>query len=131
MRTLILRRLLMAKVFQPDEKYVGILLPPSVASVITNAAVTFSGRVTANLNYTVTNDVLNACIRKANIKHVLTSKKVMEKLDLKLDAEVILLEDFKEQVSLIDKIVGVLQTYATPLAILGAHPWRASHARRR
>ena len=63
---------------------------------VTNAAITLSGRVACNLNYTVTNDVLNACIRKAGIRHVLTSKKVMEKLDLKIDAKLILLEDFKE-----------------------------------
>jgi acyl-[acyl-carrier-protein]-phospholipid O-acyltransferase/long-chain-fatty-acid--[acyl-carrier-protein] ligase len=128
MRTLILRRLLLREVLEADEEYVGILMPPSVGAVITNAAVTFSGRVTANLNYTVTNEVLNACIRKAGIRHVLTSKKVMEKLDLKLDAPVILLEDFKEKVTLVDKLVGILLTYLTPMAILerilGTHRMR-------
>ncbi|QEG35327.1 acyl-[ACP]--phospholipid O-acyltransferase [Bythopirellula goksoeyrii] len=118
MRTLILRRLLLREVIESDEKYVGILLPPSVGAVITNAAVTLAGRVSANLNYTVTNDVLNACIRKAGIRHVLTSKKVMEKLDLKLDAEIVLLEDFKPKVSLADKLAGVTQAYATPLPVL-------------
>lgn len=93
-------------------------MPPSVSAVITNAAVTLAGRVSANLNYTVTNDVLNACIRKAGIRHVLTSKKVMEKLDLKLDAEIVLLEDFKPKVSLADKLAGVTQAYATPLPVL-------------
>ncbi|MCH7753368.1 MAG: MFS transporter, partial [Planctomycetes bacterium] len=81
MRLLILRRLLLREVFAQDEKYVGILLPPSVGAVVTNAAVTLAGKVAANLNYTVTADVLNACIRNAGIRHVLTSKKVMEKLD--------------------------------------------------
>jgi acyl-[acyl-carrier-protein]-phospholipid O-acyltransferase/long-chain-fatty-acid--[acyl-carrier-protein] ligase len=129
MRTMILRRLLMREVFQPDEKYVGVLLPPTVAAVITNAAVTFSGRVACNLNYTVTNEILNACIRKAGIKHVLTSKKVLEKLDLKIDAPVILLDDFKDKVTTMDKIVGVLLAYLTPLAlldrILGVHKMKS------
>ena len=128
MRTLILRRLLLREVLAPDEKYVGILLPPSVGAVVTNAAVTLAGRVSANLNYTVTNEVLNACIRKAGIRHVLTSKKVMEKLDLKLDAQIVLLEDFKEKVTLADKLAGVSLAYATPLAILerilGVHQMR-------
>ncbi len=118
LRTLILRRLLLRDVIESDEKYVGILLPPSVGAVITNAAVTLAGRVSANLNYTVTNDVLNACIRKAEIRHVLTSRKVMEKLDLKLDAEIVLLEDFKPKVTLADKLAGVMLTYATPLPVL-------------
>ena len=118
MRSLILRRLLQREVLGDDEKYVGILLPPSVGAVVTNAAVTLAGKVSANLNYTVTSDVLNACIRQAGIKHVLTSRKVMDKLDLEIDAKVVLLEDFKEKVALSDKLFGALMAYATPLAML-------------
>lgn len=125
LKTCVLRRLLKREVLAADEKYVGILLPPSNGGVITNAAVTLSGCVTANLNYTVTNDVLNACIRKAGIKHVLTSRKVMEKLDLDIDAEVVLLEDFKDKVTLGDKLAGVILAYLTPIRllerILGVH----------
>ena len=91
MRSLILRRLLLRNVFKPDEKYIGILLPPTVAGVVVNAAVTLAGRVSANLNYTTSNEVLNACIRQAGIRHVLTSKKVMEKFNFKLDAGVVIL----------------------------------------
>lgn len=118
MRIMILRRLLMRKVFTEDEKYVGILLPPSIGAVVTNAAVTLAGKVTANLNYTVTNDILNACIKKAGIKHVLTSEKVLEKLDLDIDAEVIVLEEFREQVTLADKLAGAMMAFAMPLRLL-------------
>ena len=125
MRSLILRRLLLKHVLTPDEKYVGILLPPSLGGVVTNAAVTLAGKVTANLNYTVTSDVLNACIHKAGIKHVLTSRKVIDKLDLQIDAEVIVLEDFREKLTTMDKLVGGLLAFATPLPllerILGTH----------
>lgn len=125
MRSLILRRLLLKNVLTADEKYVGILLPPSVGAVVTNAAVTLAGKVTANLNYTVTSEVLNACIRKGNIKHVLTSRKVIDKLDLDIDAEVVVLEDFREQLGLVDKLVGGLLAFSTPLPllerILGTH----------
>ena len=37
-RTLILLRLLLGHVLDPDEQYVGVLLPPSVGAVVTNAA---------------------------------------------------------------------------------------------
>jgi len=123
LKTLILRRLLKREVLGvdengADEKYVGILLPPSNGGVITNAAVTLSGCVTANLNYTVTSDVLNACIRKAGIRHVLTSRKVIEKLDLDIDAEVVLLEDFKDKITLGDKLAGVIQAFLMPIPLL-------------
>jgi acyl-[acyl-carrier-protein]-phospholipid O-acyltransferase/long-chain-fatty-acid--[acyl-carrier-protein] ligase len=125
MRTIILRRLLMREVFAPDEKYVGVLLPPSVGGVVVNAAVTFAGRVACNLNYTVSADVMNKCIAKAGIRHVLTSKRVMDKLGMKLNAEVVLLEDFKDKVTKADKIAGVSLAYAAPSMVvdrvLGLH----------
>ena len=118
MRSLIARRMLRREVFSQDERYVGILLPPSVGAVVVNSAVTLAGKVSANLNYTVTCDVLNACIRNAGIRHVLTSKKVMEKLDLDIDAEVVLLEDLKAKVTIIDKLVGALLAFVTPMPLL-------------
>ena len=120
MRSLILRRLLLREVLgsAEEEPNVGILIPPSVGAVVVNAAVTLANRTSANLNYTVTSDVMNACIRRAGIRHVLTSRKVMEKLDLEIDAELIYLEDFKERVTGVDKLVSVLSTYATPSILL-------------
>ena len=46
---MVMRRLLLRHVLAPDEKYVGILLPPSLGGVIANAALSMSGRVTVNL----------------------------------------------------------------------------------
>jgi acyl-[acyl-carrier-protein]-phospholipid O-acyltransferase/long-chain-fatty-acid--[acyl-carrier-protein] ligase len=65
--TLVMRRLLLRYVLTPDEKYIGLLLPPSVGSVLANAALAMTGRVTANLNYTASPEVLNACLRRAGI----------------------------------------------------------------
>jgi acyl-[acyl-carrier-protein]-phospholipid O-acyltransferase/long-chain-fatty-acid--[acyl-carrier-protein] ligase len=125
MRAIILRRILMREVFKPDEKYVGVLLPPSTGGVVVNAALALSGRVACNLNYTVSADVMNKCIAKAGIRHILTSKRVVEKLNMKLDAEVILLEDFKEKVTKADKAAGAFLAYAAPAMlvdrVLGLH----------
>ena len=35
-----------------DEHYVGVLLPPSVGAVVTNAALALDRRIAVNLNYT-------------------------------------------------------------------------------
>ena len=61
-------------------------------------ALALDRRISANLNYTVSSDVMNACIEQAGIKHVLTSRKFMDKMDFKLDAELVYLEDFKDKV---------------------------------
>ncbi|MEE9603523.1 MAG: MFS transporter, partial [Thermoguttaceae bacterium] len=118
MRTLILRRLLLREVLGRDEPYVGILIPPSVGGVLTNAAVALAGRTSANLNYTVSSDVMNECIAQAGIRHVLTSRKVMEKLDLQIDAQVIYLEDFREKVRLSDKLIAAASAYLCPIFLL-------------
>jgi acyl-[acyl-carrier-protein]-phospholipid O-acyltransferase/long-chain-fatty-acid--[acyl-carrier-protein] ligase len=116
--TLIFRRLLLRHVLTPEDKCVGILLPPSVGSVLTNAAVSTAGRVTANLNYTSSSDVLNASMHRAGIRRVLTSQRVIDKLGLELDAELVYLEGLKEKVRLSDKLVGIFYTYFVPAVLL-------------
>ena len=93
-----------------DEKFVGLLLPPSAAGVVANIALPLAKRVTVNLNYTLPNDVLNECIRQCDIRHVLTSRRIMERMKLQLDAEVIYLEDFRDKISWGDKIAGFIQS---------------------
>ena len=57
-----------------------------------------------NLNYTVSSEVMNDCIAQCGIRHVLTSRRVMERFDLKLDAELVYLEDFLDKITLADKL---------------------------
>ena len=118
MRTLILRRVLRREVLAAGERFVGVLLPPSVGGVVVNAALTLDRRVAVNLNYTVTSPVLNSCIAQAKIKHVLTSRRVMEKLDLKIDAELVFLEDFRERVTTLDKLAGAIGAFLLPAFLL-------------
>jgi acyl-[acyl-carrier-protein]-phospholipid O-acyltransferase/long-chain-fatty-acid--[acyl-carrier-protein] ligase len=117
--TLVMRRLLLRYVLKPDEKFIGLLLPPSVGSVLANAALAMTGRVTANLNYTASPEVLNACLRRAGIRRVLTSHKVMEnpltaKFKDTLETEFIYLDDLREKVTRGDKLWGALGAYLAP-----------------
>ncbi len=117
-RTLVLRRLLRRHVLQDNEQYVGLLLPPSLGGVVANMALSVDRRVTVNLNYTVSSEVLNACIAHAGIKHVLTSRKFMEKMNFDLDTEVIYLEDFKDKPTTGDKLCSALAAYLMPAGML-------------
>lgn len=118
LRSLILRRLLLREVLAADETHVGLILPPSAGGVLANAAVTLAARVTVNLNYTVSAGVMNSCIRQAGIRHVLTSRRVMEKLNYQLDAEPVYLEELREKVSLADKLSAALATYVLPTGLV-------------
>jgi acyl-[acyl-carrier-protein]-phospholipid O-acyltransferase / long-chain-fatty-acid--[acyl-carrier-protein] ligase len=121
--TLVMRRLLLRHVLGPEDKYVGILLPPSVGSVITNAALSMDGRVTANLNYTATPDVLNSCLSRASIRKILTSRKAManpvfEKFKDTLQAEFVYLEDLRDKALRGDKLYGFFHAFLVPSFIL-------------
>jgi acyl-[acyl-carrier-protein]-phospholipid O-acyltransferase/long-chain-fatty-acid--[acyl-carrier-protein] ligase len=116
---LAMRRVLQRSVLAADERTVGLLLPPSVGGALANMAVTLTGRTTANLNYTLSDEVLNHCVREAQIRHVLTSRKFLEKRPCHIaGAELVFLEDIKEQITPWDKAAGALATYVVPTVVL-------------
>lgn len=121
LRTLVLRRLLRREL-APDEQMVGLLLPPSVAGVLANAAVAIDRRVAVNLNYTLSSDVLNDCVAQAGLKHVITSRRVIEKLrerfSIELAVDAIYLEDLKDRVRLTDKLLSAAEAYLLPESLL-------------
>ncbi len=100
-----------------DEDHVGILLPPSVGAALANAAVTVDRRVVVNLNYTLTSDMLNASIAQCGIRHVLTSRRMLDRFPLKLDAELVFIEDLKQRMNWTDKLAAAA-AWLLPAAIL-------------
>jgi acyl-[acyl-carrier-protein]-phospholipid O-acyltransferase/long-chain-fatty-acid--[acyl-carrier-protein] ligase len=118
LRTLVLKRLLEKHLLAPGEERVGVLLPPSVGGAVVNAALSLSRRVSVNLNYTNPSETINHCIEQAGIRHVLTSRLFMSRMKFDLACELVYLEDFREKVSAIDKLIGAVQAFATPVALL-------------
>lgn len=116
--TLVLKRLLERSVLAPDEKMVGVLLPPSAGGALANTTLALSKRVAVNLNYTLSNKVMQYCIDETGIKHVLTSRRFIEKKPVELKTELVFLEDLKEQTTGMDKIVSLFQAMALPASVL-------------
>lgn len=79
---LLLRGLLRQRLAQ-DERYVGILLPPSQGGLLANVAVTLTGRVAVNLNFTVGQAAIDAAIAQCRIRTVITARPFLEKLPVK------------------------------------------------
>ncbi|MEX2176453.1 MAG: acyl-[ACP]--phospholipid O-acyltransferase [Pirellulaceae bacterium] len=117
LRSLILRRLL-RRILGPEEQFVGLLLPPTAPGFLANMAMALDRRVAVNLNYTVPSEVMNACIQVAGIKHVVTSRKFMDKMNFQLNAELIYLEDLKDKVTAADKAICYLQSHVVPASVL-------------
>ena len=68
-----------------DERHVGIMLPPSAGAVVANLALTFDRRVVVNLNYTLTAELVNKCIKQAGIEHLITSRRFIDRLPIEAD----------------------------------------------
>jgi acyl-[acyl-carrier-protein]-phospholipid O-acyltransferase/long-chain-fatty-acid--[acyl-carrier-protein] ligase len=68
------------KLLGPEEKNVGIMLPPSPAGVIVNLALWLRGKTNVNLNYTSSVDNVKFCAARADVKSVITSRQFIEKL---------------------------------------------------
>ena len=118
MRTLILRKVLRRHVLAHGEEAVGLLLPPSVGAVVTNMALALDRRIGVNLNYSVTPGVMNQCIEAAGIQHVVTSRRIMAKLDYDLACAVVFLEDLTEKPTWANKIAAAAGAYTVPSALL-------------
>lgn len=118
--TLCIKRALERHWLGIDEKNVGILLPPSNGGVLANTAITVSGRVTVNLNYTLSDKDIRYCIAESGIRHVITSRRFLEKKPVEFDptTKIIFLEDVKEKLTGADKALSAIAAHAVPICIL-------------
>ncbi|MEM6690275.1 MAG: AMP-binding protein [Planctomycetota bacterium] len=117
LRAVILRRLLRREVLGKNQQHVSVLLPPSVGGVIVNVALAIDKRISANLNYTTTPEVLNYCNQAIGSETILSSEKFLEKTGLELEGNMVVLESLKDKVSLLDKISGALAGFVLPVGI--------------
>ena len=116
LRSIALGRVLAREV--GDEKYVGVMVPPSVPGAVTNLALTLLGKIPVNLNYSASQNVIDAAVEQCKIGHVVTSKKLLEKLKLNPKGKVLLLEDLAKKVSKMDKVVAAATAKLVPKGLL-------------
>ncbi|MEW4527168.1 acyl-[ACP]--phospholipid O-acyltransferase [Maioricimonas sp. JC845] len=112
-------RVLCRDVLAADEQNVGVLLPPAVGGAVANLALALGRRVAVNLNYTMTDDVIDYCTEQAGIRHVITSRRFLEKRPTTLkNVEFVFLEDLKEKVTSADKAFAALGAFVLPASVL-------------
>ena len=113
------RSVLLKEVLKKDEKIVGLLLPPSCGGMIANVSVGLCGKVTANLNYTLSDDVINYCIKEAGIQTVITSKLFMLKKPINIQgANIVYMEDLKEKITPAVRNKAAAMAFGLPAFVL-------------
>jgi acyl-[acyl-carrier-protein]-phospholipid O-acyltransferase/long-chain-fatty-acid--[acyl-carrier-protein] ligase len=120
-RTLIsalaLRRLL-RRALGDDERRVGVLLPPAAGAALAQMALAFDGRVAVGVNYTLTPEIIDPCLARAGVRHVITSRRFLERMPLALEAEFVYLEDLRAQAGWFDKLQSALLAKTLPPDLL-------------
>jgi len=100
------------------DEHVGIMMPNVIGTSVTFLAVQYAARVPAMINFTGgTQAVLRSC-ETGKIKTIYTSRKFIENADLEelataLEEKVCLiyLEDFRDRISVIDKLAGLIRSF--------------------
>ena len=117
LRSLVARRVF-RRILSPKEKTVGLLLPTSVGGVLANVAISLNRKIPINLNYTLSNSTLDDCCERTGIKHIITSRKFMQKFpNMKLASELIYVEDALKNVPLSDKLLGFAESLLPTLLL--------------
>lgn len=103
-----------------DQRNVGILLPPSVAGALVNAAAPLCGKTSVNLNYTVGRSGLEAAVRQAGLRTIVTSRAFVEKAKLELPAGPTILwaEELAERIRGTHKLVAALLAFLAPARVI-------------
>lgn len=94
---------------------VGIFLPPSVPGALVNYAVLLGGKVPVNLNYTLSEAGIAACVKQCDIKTVVTSRTFLEKIKLTVPGEAIFLEDLAAKPAVSEKLMAYLMAKFLPV----------------
>ncbi len=105
---------------------VGVLLPTGAGAIVTVLALCAYGRVPAMLNFTSGAAALKSALNTAQVKRIATARRFVEMgnfqsliEELSKSAEIIYLEDVRENLSLLDKIAAAVGQFAPGL--ISAH----------
>ena len=103
-----------------DQRHVGILLPPTVAGALLNVAALLCGKTSVNLNYTVGKSGLEAAVRLAGLRTIVTSRAFVEKAKLELPEgpSIVWLEDVARAISTGQKLTAALLALCAPARLI-------------
>ncbi len=115
--------IVLARTLRPywqGQDHVGVLLPPTVATALVNVAVALCGKTIVNLNYTVGKSGLEAAVRLAGLRTIVTSHAFIDKakLDLPDGPSVIWLEDVAMTIGTGKKAVATLLALFAPCRLI-------------
>ena len=113
------------KQYSPEQN-VALMLPSSGGGAIASIAILSLGKTLVNLNFTSGKKALQSAVKQAEVKHIYTSRKFLDKMyekgmDLASflpESKLLFLEDIKEEISTIARLGMLLQAILMPANLL-------------
>lgn len=122
-RLLVGARLLGKRLARVPGDAIGVLLPASVAADLTFFSLHSAGKLPVMLNWPTGPANLNHAVEKLDIRCVVTSRKLVDRLGIEIDvADCVFLEDLRSQLGKIEAVVALLASYLRPSTFLRALP---------
>ena len=88
-----------SRVPRETNEMVGVLLPSSCMAAVSNIAIAFAGKVPVNLNFTLSAEAFDSCIKQCRMRMIITSRAFLEKVGIAVKPEMVFLEDVKPRIS--------------------------------
>ncbi len=96
------------KVAVKEDRFVGVFLPPSVGGAVVNIALSILGKVAVNLNYTSSKEALAHAVKECGMRSCLTSRLMLEKLQVQSPAAPIFVDELAKEIKLKDRLLALL-----------------------
>jgi acyl-[acyl-carrier-protein]-phospholipid O-acyltransferase / long-chain-fatty-acid--[acyl-carrier-protein] ligase len=108
------------------EQNVGLLLPSSGGGAIASIAILSLGKTIVNLNFTAGKKALNSAVKQAEVKHIYTSRKFLDKMlerGLNLESyfpesKLLMLEDIRAEITTLSRIGTLLKAIILPVSMI-------------
>ena len=108
------------------EQNVGLLLPSSGGGAIASIAILSLGKTLVNLNFTSGKKALSSAAKQAEVKHIYTSRKFLDKMSERgmnlesyfPESKLLMLEDIKEEISTLSRISTLLKAIILPVSMI-------------
>ncbi len=111
----------------PNQKYVGVLLPNIIGTLLTIFGLQAYGRVPAMLNFSTGATNMAAACTAVRATTIVTSRKFIEAGEMETDlavlekhCRIVYLEDIRDTVGVIDKVRAIAQKYFSAIALKAA-----------
>ena len=102
----------------PDEKMIGVLLPPSAPAALLNFGISLAGGVPVNLNYTASKQSMEVAVERCGLKTIFTSEKLLSRLGIEKQPGMVMLEDVAKTFTRLDQLVWAFIARVVPTAVL-------------